>query len=68
MRTLSSRSRGSAGVRKKDDIHHHGRMPWLCCVAQVGPDRHGGESTDTLAMEETTGSTAGTSAPGRSSR
>ena len=36
--------------------------------AQVGPDRRGGESTDTSAMEETTGSTAGTSARRRSSR
>jgi hypothetical protein len=31
----------------------------FAAAAQVGPDRRGGESTDTSAMEETTGSTAG---------
>ena len=31
----------------------------FAAAAQVGPDRRGGESTDASAMEETTGSTAG---------
>ena len=31
----------------------------FAAAAQVGPDRRDGESTDTSAMEETTGSTAG---------